>query len=276
MINYYLSKLVTYIVFIIMGLLFGNMAIAKDEIIIATDVPYYPMEYETPDGTLEGFDVDMGNAICKLENLECRWEAQPWDSIIPGIAVNKYDISLSSMGITEARSKQVAFSKPYINSPAYLYAPVDTEDNDSVDALIDGKTVGIQRGTVYDDYLSAEFKGKIKMKRYADVDSLVVDLLADRVDFVLLDAITGKGSVLDVYPDKLKKVGPTIMEEDYFGIGFGAAFNKNNQTLLDSFNRGLETIVENGQYHEIYTKYFGDGDAPDAVMPPWIEESLKK
>lgn len=59
---------------------------AKDwkDVRIAVDVPYEPFEYKAPDGTLTGFEVDLGNAVCENAKLNCSWVVQAWDGIIPG------------------------------------------------------------------------------------------------------------------------------------------------------------------------------------------------
>ena len=89
----------------------------EDTIRIAVDIPYEPFEYKTPDGTLTGFDIDLGNALCREIGIECEWVEQPWDGMIPGLLARKYDAIMSSMVINEEREKRVLFTDPYSATP---------------------------------------------------------------------------------------------------------------------------------------------------------------
>ena len=63
----------------VLGLLNLGTASADDEtqtVRIALDLPYAPMEFERPDGRLEGFDIALGDALCRIAELECQWVVQ--------------------------------------------------------------------------------------------------------------------------------------------------------------------------------------------------------
>ena len=90
----------------------GSVAMAKEykELRLAVDVPYEPFEFKAPDGTLTGFEIDLGNAVCAEMQVKCEWVIQAWDGIIPGLLARKYDAIFSSMSINEDRAKKVLFS----------------------------------------------------------------------------------------------------------------------------------------------------------------------
>lgn len=56
-------------------------------------------------GEVEGFDVDVGKALCERAEISCRFVAQAWDGIIPGLTVGKYDAVMAGMSITEKERK---------------------------------------------------------------------------------------------------------------------------------------------------------------------------
>ncbi|HSH57900.1 MAG TPA: transporter substrate-binding domain-containing protein, partial [Halomonas sp.] len=58
---------------------------------IAVDVPYMPYQYQEPDGTITGFEVELIDAVCVEMQRECEWVKQGWDGIIPGLLARKYD-----------------------------------------------------------------------------------------------------------------------------------------------------------------------------------------
>ena len=50
---------------------------------IATDATYAPNEFINPDnGTIQGWDIDFGNALCKVMGLVCTFNNVTFDDII--------------------------------------------------------------------------------------------------------------------------------------------------------------------------------------------------
>jgi len=97
---------------------------AKDwkTIRIGVEGAYPPFSHTTPDGKLEGFDIDIAKALVKAMGAEIKLVAQDWDGIIPALLSRKYDAIIASMSITEERKKKVAFTKKYYQTPAKFVA----------------------------------------------------------------------------------------------------------------------------------------------------------
>jgi arginine/ornithine transport system substrate-binding protein len=45
---------------------------------LAVDVPFEPFQYRLPDGTLTGFEVELGEEVCRRFERECEWVEQGW------------------------------------------------------------------------------------------------------------------------------------------------------------------------------------------------------
>ncbi|TDB01440.1 ABC transporter substrate-binding protein [Halomonas marinisediminis] len=226
---------------------------------IAVDVPYEPMEYRTPDGELTGFDIDLGNALCAEIGIDCEWVVQGWDGIIPGLMARKYDAIMSSMTINEQRREQVLFSDPYITPPSAWFAPGDMQIGTPSKETLEGLTIGVQRGTLQDNYATDMYGDVADVKRYATADDMVLDMDSGRLDAVFLDFPIGKSTLLDSDAGDYKVVGEMITEpREYFGEGFGIAFRKRDQELAETFNEALAELKANGTYDEIHAKYFGE------------------
>lgn len=237
--------------------LMANTAVAQDKIRIATNVPYKPMEYTTPDGSLTGFDIELGNALCAEAGLDCSWVQQSWNGIIPGLMARKYDAIMSSMTITDQRKRVLRFSAPYIVVPSGWFVPVDTDLADFDGDDLAGKRIAVQRGTVQDQYVTDKFGDSATIKRYANADDIAVDMSAGRLDAAFLDFPTGQSTLLDE-SDAYKHAGPVLTEpKKYFGTGFGIAFRRNQKDLAARFNKALAVVKDNGTYQTIYEKYFG-------------------
>jgi len=236
------------------------VASAAESVRIATNSPYKPMEYTKPDGTLTGFDIDLGNALCKQAELQCSWVQQSWNGIIPGLMARKYDAIISSMTINEDRKKVLLFSTPYIVVPSGFFVPTKSKLTAPDAATLKGKKIGVQRGTVQDNYVTDKYGSQATIKRYADADDVAVDMDAGRLDVAFFDLPTGQSTLLEKKGKSYKMVGTPMAEpKSYFGDGFGIAFRKNQQDLANQFNKALGVLKQNGTYDKIYAQYFGKG-----------------
>ncbi|GAA3894878.1 ABC transporter substrate-binding protein [Halomonas cibimaris] len=230
-----------------------------DQLRIGVDVPYEPMEYRTPDGELTGFDIELGNALCAEMKKQCEWVVQSWDGIVPGLMARKYDAIMSSMTINDKRREKVLFSEPYFTPPSAWFAPSTTELDEATDASLDGMTIGVQRGTLQDNYATDMYGDVADINRYSTADDMVLDMEAERLDIVFLDYPVGQSTLLESDSRDYQVVGEMITEpKQYFGDGFGIAFRQRDRDLAEQFNQALETLKDNGTYDKIKARYFDD------------------
>jgi arginine/ornithine transport system substrate-binding protein len=198
---------------------------------------YPPFSYVDPDGRLAGFDIEIAQALCDQMRVECPMVQQDWDGIIPALLARKYDAIIASMSITEERKKKVAFTGKYYNTP--------------------GKTVGVQRATTYDNFITAEFGSGVKLKRYATQDEAYLDAAAGRLDLLMADSVAMKdGFLITEQGQAWEFVGPDYLDPKYFGVGAGIAIRKQDKDLVAAFNRAIKAIRANGTYDRIAKKYF--------------------
>ena len=87
---------------------------------IGIEAAYPPFASKAPDGSIVGFDYDIGNALCAEMKVKCTWVEQEFDGLIPALKVRKIDAILSSMSITDDRKKSVDFTNRYYLTPARL------------------------------------------------------------------------------------------------------------------------------------------------------------
>lgn len=223
-----------------------------DTIRAGVDAPYPPFEYKAPDGTLTGFEIELGNQVCQeITGNDCEWIIQAWDGIIPGLLARKYDMIFSSMSINEERKKRVLFSDPYYTTPSAFFAP-DGNNFDPDNA--GGTRIGVQRATIQDTYVT-EFLTDAEVVRYTTADDMVVDLQGGRLDAMFIDAPVG----LEMLEgnDDISQVGDFVKEpKRIFGEGVGAAFRKRDAELEEQVSEALEKIKNDGRYDTIMQKYF--------------------
>ncbi|KPA50956.1 arginine ABC transporter substrate-binding protein [Photobacterium leiognathi subsp. mandapamensis] len=233
----------------IIGLV-SSQAMAQ-EIKFAMEATYAPFEYMDENNQIQGFDVDVANALCKELDATCTFHNQSFDSLIPALKFKRYDAAISAMDITEARQQQVSFSQPYYDNAAGFIA-IKGKLAD-VDAL-KGKRVGVQNGSTHQSYLTDQM-ADVTTVPYNSYQDAFIDMQNGRIDAVFGDtAVVAEWLKKD---DKLAYVGKPVTNPKYFGNGFGIAVNKNNQELLKQLNTALAKIKQDGQYQVIFDKYFG-------------------
>ena len=223
---------------------------------VAIEGAYPPFSQTTPDGQLIGFDVDIAKALCEAMGAEAVLITQDWDGMIPGLLAKKFDTIIASMSITEERLQKVDFTKKYYQTPAKFMAKKGLITSFSTDTL-KGKTVGVQRETVHDKYLTDVYGKDINIKRYGSLDEAYLDVDAGRLDILMADSV----ALLDGFLGKDKGkdyefVGPDMVDPKWFGPGIGAAVRKEDVDLKEKLNAAIDKIRLDGTYDKIQKKYF--------------------
>ncbi len=155
---------------------------------IGIEAAYPPFAFKQPDGSIAGFDYDIGNALCEQMKAKCTWVEQEFDGLIPALKVRKIDAILSSMSITEDRKKSVDFTKRYYLTPARLVMKDGTAVSESLDEL-KGKKIGVQRGSIHDRFAKEVLGAKgATVVPYGTQNEIYLDVAAGRLDGTVADA----------------------------------------------------------------------------------------
>lgn len=242
----------------------ASTSFAKDwnEIRLASEGAFPPFNITAADGSLQGFDIDIGNALCEEMKAKCTWVKQDWDGMIPALVSRKFDAILASMSITEERKAKVDFTQKYYASPLALIAKKGSPLQPDLQSLT-GKKVGVQRGTVADNYATRYWDGKgPEIVRYAKQDEAYLDLRSGRMDAAFSDYLEAWGGFLtkpegegyDVAGERL--FGKSAEEKGVIGEGIGIAVRKRDKELTEKLDQAIAAIRANGKYDAIQKKYF--------------------
>jgi arginine/ornithine transport system substrate-binding protein len=120
-----------------------------------------------------------------------------------------------------------------------------------------GKTVAVQRATVYDTFLRDKYAGIVKIKQYATQDEANLDLVSGRVDLGFAEPIALTEGFLKTDKGKdFELIGPMFSDPKAFGDGVCIAVRKGDNDLRELLNKGIKIVRENGTYKKINDKYF--------------------
>ena len=257
--------------------LFLTISSNADSIKIGTEGAYPPWNGTNAAGELEGAEIDMATELCYRMGVKCTFVAQDWDGIIPALLNKKYDVIIAGMSITEERMEKVDFSIGYMTDGACLVVSKDSalasyqselesvnlNNSDaatqkvvgSVVALLKGKKVGVQGGTIHQNFIE-QYASSALLSTYSTQDDLNLDLGAGRVEIGLADC-----GAFDDYMSKkegsnLTSVSPS-MGGGPFGDGVGGAFRKEDDDLREMFNDAIKASLADGTISTIAKKWFG-------------------
>ncbi|MGF0238858.1 ABC transporter substrate-binding protein [Rhodococcus sp. IEGM1300] len=234
----------------------ASVQAAEQPLRLGIEAAYPPFASKTPDNKIVGFDYDIGQALCAEMKVQCVWQEQEFDGLIPALKVKKVDAIISSMSMTPERMKSVDFSNRYYRIPARLVFKKGSGITD-IPAQLKGKRIGVQRATNFDRYVTEKFApAGAEIIRYGSQNEVFLDLLGGRLDATMASSVVIDESLLKRPEGQdFEFVGPNFTEEKYFGSGIGIAVRKSDP-LAERFNQALATIRANGTYDTLRKKYF--------------------
>ncbi len=206
-----------------------------------------PYVYEDPDnpGTYIGFEMDVAKAVARSMGLKQELVIKAWDTLIPELQRESFDMAMNGIENTEERGRIVKFSAPY-----YLYTQQITvrKDTDEIMSLEDlkGKNVATLSGTAAEDILRSI--PEINVSINPEIIYSYQDLEDGKIDAVVLD--TPIAFAYGASNPKLKNVG------EPFGDGhYVIAFRHEDKALSAAVDQALAKLKENGELSKIYKKW---------------------
>ena len=233
----------------------GANAASSDTVRIATEADYAPFEFKDASGKLQGFEIELGNAMCAKAHLKCEWVNMDFDSMIAALGAHKVDAILSQMSITPDREKKVDFTNAITLAPARFVAAKGSKITDDPQSL-KGKVVGVQSGTTHENYLKQKLAGIVDVKVYQGQDEAFQDLKAGRIDATLADSTIEYDWLQKDGKDGYDYVGKPLEDPAIFGSGTGIAVRKGDTKLISAFNTALAGLEKDGTFQKINKEYF--------------------
>lgn len=221
---------------------------------IGTDATYAPFESVDPQGKIIGFEIDYANALCAKMKVTCTFQNQDWDGILPALLGGKFDVVISSMNLTPARAKRVAFSDVYYATPPVWVTTKDNKNNDTSPAALKGKMLGTQSSTTFANYLDKNYKG-IEVKLYPGGDEPLTDLANGRLDYVVLELLVTE-RFIEKNPGCCRIISEIPRDGEIFGPGVAAAMRLDDGELKAMFDKAIREAAADGTFDKIQKSYF--------------------
>lgn len=250
------AKIAISALFMLSSVVVGAKA---DQVRFGVDPTYPPFSYKDKAGELEGFDIELGNAICASMHSECVWVVNEFDGLVPGLKAKKYDGIMSTMQATPERLKQIDFSDGLYVVQNGLVSRKDKPLVFTKESLR-GKSIGVEQGTLPDIYANKVLSawGAVVVS-YQSIDQVYIDLVNGRLDASLQETVQAQLAFLStpqgkdyIISDRLKDASV----ESPVAVGI----EKGNEPLKQRLNAAIKNINESGEFERIKLKYFKGHD----------------
>lgn len=224
-------------IFIVFLLIFVLVGCNKNdnELVMVTEAGFAPYEYYE-NGEIVGVDIDIAREIAKELGKELVIKDVAFDSIINEVKTGKADFGAAGISYSDERAKQVSFSINYSTSKQVVIVKKDS-DIKKVDDIYN-KKISVQLGSVADSYVTKKYDKAtiVRQKKYL---AAIQDLKDNKVDCVVMDELPAK-EILN------NNNGLIILEGELTHDSYGMIVNKDNKELLDSINKVLTRLLNDG------------------------------
>ncbi|MBT2406756.1 MULTISPECIES: ABC transporter substrate-binding protein [unclassified Streptomyces] len=231
---------------------------------VGTDSAYAPMEF-VEGGKIVGVDPDIAEALGKQLGVKFQFTAGTFDGLITSIYTGRQDAIMSSITDNKKRQeglddkgekigKGVDFVDYFSSGLSLLVKKGNPEGIKSMDDLC-GKTVAVQRGTIYEDTFKAQAE-KCGDKK--------LTIQAFDTDAEAQTRVKAGGAVADLndYPVAAYTVKTSGGGNDFEVAGqqsdvglFGIGVSKENNQLRDALKQAVDAIIKDGSYAKVLEKW---------------------
>jgi ABC-type amino acid transport substrate-binding protein len=223
--------------------------------------PFESVKYTGVQKSLQGFDIDLGNALGKELGLKLEWTDAAWDTVMPSLAYEKADLIISGMTITESRKRNRAFTRPYFLSGQVI---ARRRGDNRIASLADlrrpGRRVAVQAGTTGETFTKGAKVPVEQIKRYDTLPAALLDVRNGRADAVVADFPALRGLIARDSQELEIVSGEMLVRENV-----GIAARKDDLQLVHALNEAFGRILDNGTYAKIYKRWMGETPSPALI-----------
>ena len=225
--------------------------VEEGKLIMSTNAQFPPYEMVADDGSFEGIDVEVAQAIADKLGLELEIDDMDFDAALLAAQNGKSDMVMAGVTVNEERLQVMDFSDSYANG---VQVVIVTEDSDiaTVDDLANADKIGTQRGTT--GYISCSDTpenggyGEDHVTAYDDGATAVQALLNGQVDAVVIDNAPAQEYVK-------ANPGLKILDTEFANEEYAIGVAKGNESLLNAINGALAELEADGTLQSIIDKY---------------------
>jgi len=206
------------------------------------------------DMKIQGYDVDMADALAKGLGVKAELVGITGQNRIPYLSEGKVD-ALLSIGYSDERAQVVDFTDPY--APYYIAVMGPEEVAVKGAADLAGKTIAVNRGTLEDTEVTKVAPADADIQRYNDYNGVISAFLSGQAQLTVVGN--------DVGATILAK-NPAIKPVEKFQLltsPSNMAVKKGETRLQQKLNEILAGMKKDGSLNEMAVKWLKQPLAAD-------------
>jgi polar amino acid transport system substrate-binding protein len=214
-----------------------------------------PTSCLSPGGQYTGFDNELLRAIARKLGLQVVFVGTDFSGLIAQVASRRFDVGSASIMATDARRRTVGFTNGYDFGYLSLVVPSGSAI-DGFDDLAAGQRIGVVQGTVEEAYVVDALH--LQPVKFPDFTTVYTSLKTHQIDAWVAPAMEATN---------VMRRGDTASIAGYrFGLGNYVAYAvaKDNPPLIAALNAGLDAVIADGTWAQIYTDW-----VPRPLPPGW-------
>jgi polar amino acid transport system substrate-binding protein len=237
------------------------------ELVVGTELQFAPFDF-LDNGQQKGVNSEIFQEIGKDLGVKVRFIDLPWESVLPGLEAQKFDIVAGPATITKQRMERYRFTLPIADATvALLKRASDKTINKPED--IAGKTVGGGKASAQLEQLKQfveKLPGKATVREYVDNNQAYADLAAGRI-VAVGNSLPNIAYVARQRPETFAVVMPPFGDKVYFA--YLGRKDDDSKPLMDAIDGVIAKMHKDGRLAEIQKKWFGVAmDVPDTFPTP--------
>ena len=214
----------------------------------------------TPTGQFSGFDNQLLRAIAGKLGLQVRFVGTDFAGLLAQVASRRFDVGSSSIKATDERRRTVAFTNGYDFGYYSLVVPPGSAIKEFSE-LAAGQRIGVVQGTVEESYVVDTLH--LQPVKYPDFATVYASLKTRQIDAWVAPA--GQAATT------IRSGDPAVVVANTFSPGNFVAYAvaKDNKPLVDALNSGLDAVIADGTWANLYCQW-----VPRTLPPGWKPGSL--
>jgi len=206
-------------------------------------------------GHLSGFNVDIARTLCERIGEPCEIVALPPGEVIEKVvAGTEVDMAVAGLLRTPDRERRMLFTDRYWRSSSSFVARAGTIDQATVVAL-SGQRIAAARGSRQAEYVREQFSGIATTVELTGFDDVLNAVAAGEADVGLLPTIAALTFLVSDAGRGLVTVGDPLTDHG-LGGDVAIALPLGREALRDRLNQALRSILLDGRYDAINSRYF--------------------
>ena len=217
---------------------------------IGLDPTYVPFEALAPDGGLYGLDVDLGRELASRLGVEASFVLLGYDGLYDSLEIEEVDVLISALWVEPERSRDVAYSTPYVDAGLRLVVRADLPTPPQNMEGMAGRSLAVEYASAADAEARrwARRLGDLTVEPLNTADEAMAAVESGTADAALVDAITAR-----LYRREHQNL--VLVEEPITSEPYAVALRAGERSLLKAIDAALAEMEADGTLQVIRDRW---------------------